>query len=244
MTPEFPGVGFPTQETDKPREVFWDYADVAVFIGLAFPALLISAVVARALAPILPVSKEFDALLMQLLWYVLVFAALNFLLRVRYQRPFWSSLGWRFPFRGEVACLVAGPVVAIAVGLIGYIIRTPIIKLPLFDQMLKDRPTRILFTIFVVMLGPLCEELAFRGFFMPLLIRSFGVATGIGITALLFGAMHGYEYEWSWRHILLISLVGVVLGWTRYKTRSTAGSTFMHATFNLTQLAAFLAQPK
>jgi membrane protease YdiL (CAAX protease family) len=43
--------------------------------------------------------------------------------------------------------------------------------------------------------------------------------------------------------MLLISIVGVVLGWVRYDTGSTAGSTFMHSTFNLTQLAAFLANP-
>jgi membrane protease YdiL (CAAX protease family) len=124
------------------------------------------------------------------------------------------------------------------------VIHTPTIKLPMFDQMLSDRPTAILFAVFVVGIGPLCEELAFRGFLMPLLMRSLGTAGGIVLTAVLFGAMHGYEYEWSWRHMLLISIVGIVLGWVRNDTGSTAASTFMHATFNLTQLAAFVAQPK
>jgi uncharacterized protein len=94
----------------------------------------------------------------------------------------------------------------------------------------------------VVVLGPLCEELAFRGFLMPLLIRSLGVTAGILLTGLLFGALHAYEYEWSWRHSLLISVAGAVFGWARYALGSTAASTFMHATFNLTQFAALLAQ--
>lgn len=223
---------------------FWDYVDLAVFAGFAFPSLVASALLARGLSFVLPVSRVFDALLMQLVWYGLIFGALVVLLRVRYDRPFWHSLGWRVPFRGMIACLLSGPVLAIGVGLIGYLIHTPTIKLPMFDQMLTDRSTTILFAAFVVIIGPLCEELAFRGFLMPLVMRSLGAYGGIVLTAALFGAMHGYEYEWSWRHMLLISIVGVVLGWVRYDTGSTAGSTFMHATFNLTQLVAFLAQSK
>lgn len=245
MTPEAPEHLSPVAAPGPGQEYsFWDYTDLLVFIGFAFPALVVSALLAPGLRLVLPVSRVFGALLVQLIWYVLVFGALLVLLRVRYDRPFWSSLGWRFPFRGMAACLVSGPVLAIAVGLIGYVLHTPKIQLPMFDEMMSDRPTTVLFALFVVVIGPLCEELAFRGFLMPLLMRSLGAIGGIVVTAVLFGAMHGYEYEWSWRHLLLISIVGVVLGWVRYHTGSTAGSAFMHSTFNLTQLAAFLAQPK
>jgi membrane protease YdiL (CAAX protease family) len=44
--------------------------------------------------------------------------------------------------------------------------------------------------------------------------------------------------------MLLISLVGCVFGWAKYKTQSTATSALMHSTFNLTQFAAFLAQSR
>lgn len=245
MTPEDPDDRSTAPLTALPSGFpFWDYVDLAVFVGIAFPSLVASALLARGLALFLPVGRVFDALLMQLLWYGLIFGALLVLLRVRYDRPFWPSLGWVFPFRGVLACLISGPVLAIGVGLIGFVIHTPTIKLPMFDQMLTDKPTTVLFALFVVLIGPLCEELAFRGFLMPLLMGSLGTAGGIVLSAVLFGAMHGYEYEWSWRHMLLIAIVGVVLGWVRYDTDSTAASTFMHSTFNLTQLAAFLAQPK
>jgi membrane protease YdiL (CAAX protease family) len=108
--------------------------------------------------------------------------------------------------------------------------------------MLENRPTLMLFAIFVVLLGPLCEELAFRGFLMPLLMRSLGPAAGIVGTGALFGCLHAPEYSWSWRHVLLITVAGSTFGWVRYRTGSTAASTFMHASYNLTQLAAFLAQ--
>ncbi len=91
-----------------------------------------------------------------------------------------------------------------------------------------------------MILGPVCEELAFRGFLMPLLIRSLGAAGGIVLTGVIFGSIHGYEYEWSWQFMLLISLAGCIFGWARYKTRSTIAGALMHSTFNLAQFAAFL----
>jgi membrane protease YdiL (CAAX protease family) len=122
-------------------------------------------------------------------------------------------------------------------------LHTPEIDLP-FQQMLGNAATTISLGIVVVILGPVCEELAFRGFLMPLLVRSLGAAGGIVLTGFIFGSIHGYEYEWSWRHMLLISLVGCVFGWAKYKTQSTAAAAFMHATFNLTQFAAFLWQAR
>jgi uncharacterized protein len=227
-----------------PRErpvAFWSYLDLALFISLAFPTMLVALVLVKVFAFAIPFGKPFQALLAQLVWYILIFAALYVLLKSRYGAPFWKSLGWRFPFQGAALALFAGPFLAISIGLIGHLIRTPIIKLP-FEQMLNNRPTIVLFALFVVVLGPLCEELAFRGFLMPLLIRSLGVTAGILLTGLVFGALHAYEYEWSWRHSLLISVAGAVFGWARYAMGSTAASTFMHATFNLTQFAALLAQ--
>ena len=95
-----------------------------------------------------------------------------------------------------------------------------------------------------MIVGPVAEELAFRGFLMPLLIRSLGAASGIILTGFIFGSVHGYEYEWSWRYMLLISLVGCVLGWAKYRTNSTIASALMHSTFNLTQFVAYLVQSR
>jgi membrane protease YdiL (CAAX protease family) len=172
-----------------------------------------------------------------------VFSALYALLRLRYQQPFWRSLGWGPPFRGANLAFIGGPPLALGIGYVGYLIRTPEIQMP-FKQMLEDRPTLVLFSILAVVVGPLCEELAFRGFLMPLVIRSMGAVAGIVITGLLFGSLHAAEYQWSWKHVLLISTAGTTFGWVRHKTGSTAASTFMHSSYNLTQLAAFLAQSR
>jgi membrane protease YdiL (CAAX protease family) len=229
---------FPPPTTHHPPP-FWSYQDLLFFISLCFPSLLIAILIVRAFAALTPLGKPFQGLLAQLIWYALVFGSLYALLRVRYGQPFWRSLGWKFPARGAAASLFAGPLLAISIGYLGFVLRTPEIQLP-FQQMFEDRPTLVLFGIFVVLLGPLCEELAFRGFLMPLLIRSFGVTTGIVATGLLFGSLHAPEYGWHWQHVLLISVAGMVFGWVRVKTGSTAAAAFMHATYNLTQVAAFL----
>ena len=70
-------------------------------------------------------------------------------------------------------------------------------------------------------MAPVCEELMFRGFLQPLLVRSLGAAAGILATALPFGLLHFQEYGNSWRHVLLISLSGVAFGWMRHATGST-----------------------
>jgi uncharacterized protein len=237
MTPQEPAVA-------KTRTPFWNYIDLAFFISLGFPALLISALIVRGFGGPLHLGKPFQGLLAQLVWYVLIFSALYGLLRLRYNAPFWASLAWKIlPFPVTMIAFLGGPILTIGLGYAGYILRAPDVKLP-FEQMLQDRPTTILFAIFVVILGPLCEELAFRGFLMPLLMRSLGIVPGILATSLLFGDVHAYEYEWSWRHVLLITTAGMVFGWVRYRTGSTVASTILHSTYNLTQFAAFMVQAR
>lgn len=220
---------------------FWDYVDLFFVISLCLPALFIAALLVKGLSRILPAGRPLQGLIGQLFAYVLIFGALYAVLHFRYRQPFWRSLGWKVQFVPTVACLLGGPPLALAIGWLGYILRAPVIETP-FEEMLRDRTTLIVFAVFVVAIGPLCEELAFRGFMMPLLMRSFGALPGIMVTGALFGSLHGPEYSWSWQHVLLVSVAGMVFGLVRYKTGSTAAAVFLHSTYNLMQLAAFLIQ--
>jgi uncharacterized protein len=227
-----------------PKDPFFDYADLFLFLGVCVPCLFLALLLVRAARIITAISTPIQLLLVQSVWYFLVFGSLAALFRIRYHRPFWRSLSWRpIAFSGAAGAILAGPVLALSVGLLGSALRTPEINLP-FEQMLGSRATIVLLGILVVILGPVSEELAFRGFLMPLLIRSLGAAAGIVLTGIIFGSVHGYEYKWSWQYMLLISMVGCVFGWAKYKTQSTMTSAFMHATFNLTQFAAFLVQSR
>src|SRR5713226_5462071 len=199
-------------------EPFWGYGDLIFFIALCFPSLLIALAVMGKLATFLSLRSFQQVLLLQLIWYVLIFASLYVLFRLRYNRPFWRSLGWKaLPFGATVVSFLSGPFLAAGLGYLGFVLRTPEIPLP-FQQLISDRTTVVLTGLFVVALGPVCEELAFRAFMMPLFMRTFGAAIGILFTGFLFGSAHGYEYQWSWRHIVLISAAGSIFGWARYKT--------------------------
>jgi hypothetical protein len=234
----------PSPQSPTPRVPFFDYTDLFFFIGLCVPCLLIAVLLVRAVKIFAPMPTSVQLLLVQSVWYFLAFGSIAALFRLRYRQPFWRALGWRsLSFPSSLGALLAGPLLAVALGMLGAALHTPEIDLP-FQQMLGSTGTIVLLGILVVILGPVAEELAFRGFLMPLLVRSLGAAGGIVVTGFVFGSIHGYEYEWSWRHMLLISLVGCAFGWAKYKTQSTAAAAFMHCTFNLTQFAAFLWQAR
>ena len=121
--------------------------------------------------------------------------------------------------------------------LVGYLIHTPTTSNPLTDLM-QDRASIVLIGIFGVTLGPMAEELAFRGFLQPLLVRSLGPLPGIVLAALPFGLLHFSEYGNSWRHVVLICAAGVAFGWMRHATGSTKASTLMHSAYNAVFFAA------
>jgi len=227
--------------SESKPEPFWSYRDLFLFLGIALPSLLVSAAMARLAGPRLHLSEGFVELLAQLLWYSLVFGFLIVLFRFAYQQPFWRSLGFAPPYPYAGLCFLLGPFLALGMGYLGYVLKTPEIQSP-FDKMMADRPTVVLFAIFGVFLGPLCEELAFRGFLMPLLVRSFGPLAGILATAALFGAMHAPEYQKTWQYAVLIGGAGAVFGYVRYRTGSTASATFMHTGYNLIQFVAMWAR--
>src|SRR5262249_512655 len=146
--------------------------------------------------------KAFQLLTAQFIGYGLWFASLVLLLRVRYDAPFWASLAWVMPKQGFWQAVFQGPMLAFAVALFALAMRTPTIEAA-FKDLMSDRFSLMLAGGFAVTIAPLCEELAFRGFLMPLLTRSFGNWLGVVITALPFAVLHGPQYSWSWRHLLL-----------------------------------------
>jgi membrane protease YdiL (CAAX protease family) len=128
-----------------------------------------------------------------------------------------------------------------AVALVAWLIHAPPTTGPLVE-MLKDRRTLMLLAIFGTTAAPLFEELAFRGFLQPLLVRSLGAVAGIGLTAALFGSLHYSEYGNSWRSALLVGLSGVAFGCIRHFTGSTRASTIAHAAFNALPFVSLFTQ--
>jgi membrane protease YdiL (CAAX protease family) len=233
-------------EIPRPSCPFWDYQDLFLFIGAALPSLLAATLLVRSLFSgfALPGrGKTPELLAAQFLWYGFCFGFLYLLLRLKYDRPFWESLAWvrfgeRFWRRAG-----SGALLALALAVAGAVLRTPDLDMPM-KRLLSDRTSLLLVGLAAATVGPVCEELIFRGFLMPLLVRSLGCWPGIVLSALPFALLHGPQYAWSWRHVLLIVVAGVAFGWMRQRTGSTAAATVMHASYNGTFFLAFVLQGK
>jgi hypothetical protein len=223
---------------------FWTYVDVFLFCGLAVPCLLIAWVVVRGVFAALRVrhaAPAVEPLAEQFILYVLLFGGLMLIFRLEYDRPFWRSLGWT-GFRMPILWVAFfGAATAYTVAVLGTMIHTPTTQNPLTDLM-RDRLSLLLMTVFGMTLGPLCEELAFRGFLQPLLVRSVGAVPGIVLAAVPFGLLHYQEYGNSWRHAVIVAAAGLAFGWMRQTTGSTKASALMHASYNGLFFVAALAQ--
>lgn len=233
------------EEEPRPEVPFWSWLDAAVLFALAVPCLFGAVFLSKgifALAPV-PSSDAVKAITLQFTAYALWFGVLILLLKTRYEQPFWRSLGWIVPWARMGVTLFAGPVLVLLVAVLGQLMNTPVIDNSI-EKLLHGRMAILVVGFFASTLGPLAEELIFRGFLQPLMIRSLGVAGGILGSSLPFALLHGPQYSWSWQHIVLLVLASSVFGYTRHRTGSTAASTLVHATYNLTFFAGFLLQRK
>jgi uncharacterized protein len=236
----------PSPPPEPERYPFWGYGDLFLFAGLALPCMLLGyGLVSLALwmFHVHPAVRVAELLPEQFLGYVFLFAMLWLIFRLEYQRPFWTSLAWT-PTRVPLLWIViAGFSAAYGVAILSNFFQMPNTSNPMMD-LLKDRASVTLMAIFGITFAPLCEELIFRGFLQPLLVRSLGAAAGILAAAIPFGLLHFSEYGNSWRHVVLISLAGATFGWMRHATGSTMASAIMHASYNALGFLALFAQRK
>lgn len=206
------------------------YRELALYVSLSVPAILVTAIAVRLLiisTPLRDVSKPIQLIIPQLAGYIAALVLLAAMLRVQGER-FGPALRWRV-LRGDGAIAVAaGLGIAISSVVLGALLRTPATENPMQELMAEDPLT---VGIAAVTMAPVCEELFFRGILQPLLVRDAGLA-GIVLAALPFALLHGPEYAWSWRHILLITLAGSAFGAIRHRMKSTGAAAIAHATYN------------
>lgn len=226
--------------TTRPaREPFWGYTDLALVLGLTFAILILSAIPALlAFHGELPTDSPVLLLGSNVVLYVALYVAFRIVFAFRYDKPVFSSLGWRRSNFSIWVIGVGGVLLAFCISGLASLVHTPKISSPI--DKLADSPLYLaLFGVMAVTLAPLFEELFFRGFIQPLLSRTFGVIAGVLITAAFFGALHAPEYTWTWQYAVAVSLVGAVLGWVRVRTNSIIPGTIMHACYNSAFVVAF-----
>jgi len=229
-------------EAAPAREPFWGYTDLLLMVGFTVAAFLAIAIVTSAILWLFPAEKKDFAILglvLQIVFYILVYFGFRFTLGVRYGRPVMASLGWKRTHFSIVLAVGGGVALAFLVGLIAGLLHTPQVSTPI-DMFSKSSLTLVLFAVFAAVIAPVTEELFFRGFLQPLFSRTFGVIVGILITALIFGGLHAPEYSWAWQYASAVAFAGAVFGWVRYRANSIIPSTIMHGCYNTVFLIAFL----
>jgi membrane protease YdiL (CAAX protease family) len=242
MNPDTPNTG--ADARGAPESPFWDWTDAGMFVGLALPSLALALLLSWGVKKLAPGGGlALSALSFQFSWYLFWFAALYLMLKMKYDEPFWPAMGWKTQWPGMWITLFAGPALAVAVIVLGTALHTPEINNPI-QKLLVGRWPTLLVGLFATTFGPFAEELGFRGFLLPLMTRSFGMAGGIAVCSLTFVALHGPQYSWSWQHLVLLLLASVVFCLVRIWTGSTAASTLVHATYNLTFFTGFLLQER
>ena len=83
----------------------------------------------------------------------------------------------------------------------------------------------------VAVLGPIAEELIFRGFLFTRLAQTkLGAAGAIALTAIVWGMIH---YTYTPAEISLLVFAGVLLGLARCQTRSVITPMLMHILWNV-----------
>lgn len=235
---------FPVAAVPKKREPFWGYDDLAVFLGLAAASIFVTALALRLILLAMPRLREdpiLAALPAQIVLYVLLLFSLALLFRIRYGQALWPSLGWITPRLPLWMTALAGVLLPFVLTGIGFLLRAPKIDSP-FEKFTKSDVWLVIFGLFAVILGPAFEELIFRGFLQPLFSKTLGLIGGIIVTAFIFGALHGPEYQWAWQYVLIVTLAGVAFGWMRVRSGSTIASTVMHAAYNAVFYSVVVSQ--
>ncbi len=225
-----------------PRDPVWSGWDVLLIALLAIGCLLLTQVALLIIAKVwffphtdlaeigLRLSKQPKlALLAMFAMYGAVALYMVRVVRGKYRAGFLAAIRWNFPARAWRFPLL-GVGMMFALGLLEHILPMP--KDVPFEQFFKTPLDAYLTSLFAVSLGPLMEELFFRGFLYPVLLRRTGVVPAILFTSVLFGLLHSMQLAYAWGAVLVIVLVGLVLTSVRAATGSVAASLLVHIGYN------------
>ncbi|MFZ1010284.1 MAG: type II CAAX endopeptidase family protein [Candidatus Sulfotelmatobacter sp.] len=224
-----------TKANENPVWNGWDVLQIAALtLATLFILQLLTVLAARRFA--FPHASWADvaqkpslALLSELITYLVVAVYMILLVEGKYRARFWPAIRWNWPGMAGFSLLGLG-VLMLGLDVLGRFLPMP--KETPFDQFFARPSDAYLTVAFAVTLGPLMEELFFRGFLYPVMARRLGVVWGILLTALPFGLIHAVQYGYAWGAVLIIFLVGVVLTAVRARTKSVASSFLAHVGYN------------
>lgn len=90
----------------------------------------------------------------------------------------------------------------------------------------------------VVLLGPVAEEVLFRGYLLPRLVTRLGTAWALWTSAAVFALLHPHYRL----YVLLILFLGWILGWARVRSGGLAAPIALHVLINAFASVQILAR--
>jgi hypothetical protein len=229
--------------------ISWSWLHLVLFLFFGFFSLiLIQGGFAIYYAPLRHFAneKEFERFVLSkpafaigsmVLWYAFIFLFLYVTLAVLRGFPFWRTLGWRKltrpnggPPRRPWLFFLAGCGLSLVVSVVTIKVQPPD-NVPI-EELFRYKNTAMLFMAMAVLVAPLVEETVFRGYLYPLFAKTFGVATSVLVTGVLFGLMHGAQLGWTWGLVSVLIGVGVIFTLARARTGSVFASFLLHLGYN------------
>jgi uncharacterized protein len=98
---------------------------------------------------------------------------------------------------------------------------------------------RIPLVLVVVSVGPLVEELLFRGVLLSALLRHMRVGWAVGISSLLFAFVHLPDLGYLWYAVPNLALLAAVLAWLRLRSGSLWPAVLAHGVNNVLAVVAW-----
>jgi uncharacterized protein len=100
---------------------------------------------------------------------------------------------------------------------------------------------RLPLAIVAVTVGPLIEELLFRGVLLSALMHRLSTRWSVAICAALFGVVHLAGLDFQWYAVPNLMLLAAALCWLRLKSASLWPAILAHSVYNLFALIALFA---
>jgi membrane protease YdiL (CAAX protease family) len=233
----------------------WSWLDLVIFVFIAFLGTLVVSllsVMGAALfhphpGTIQPSLSE-KSLLVIISQTILSLALLGYLaaqVRIRFELPFWRTIGWRPLDTGQIprrvvylSLILGGFVLSLLIQLASAAFQSKT-KVPI-ESFFQDRRSAFLLMLMGVLVAPLVEETIFRGYIYPVLARTFGITTGVFVTGTLFGLLHAPQLWGGWGQIALLIVVGIIFTAARAAMRTVVASYLLHVSYNSFLFIAFL----
>ena len=142
-------------------------------------------------------------------------------------------------FLRSAATEFGGPILGVGLGFTIQMVSNylPVPKELPVDAFFQNALDAWLVALFGILIAPIAEEIAFRGFLYPSLRPWTGKILAAILTSIPFALLHAQQVGHAWGPLAMVFLVSLVLVAVRERTGSVAASALVHACYNLSIFA-------